>query len=175
MSLGSGEILHGRAERFRRKQANVHLEIVAQAKADFVVALGDDAHQRWIFRDVFDRLLALFRAAASRARNQDVEIPDGFAAAAQRAGRRDLVEAGKLREISGEFFRLGFGDIDQKPSGDSAIVFDGLQQFLLMLFAHARQFADLAFAGKLFHAIDVRDLIGVPNQRNRLRPETLDL
>jgi hypothetical protein len=52
VSLRSGEVLHGRAERFRRKQANVHLQIAAQAEADFVVALGDDVHERRIFCDV---------------------------------------------------------------------------------------------------------------------------
>jgi hypothetical protein len=71
--------------------------------------------------------------------------------------------------------RLGFGGVDQKPSGDAAVIFDGLQQFLFVLLAHARQFADLAFARKLFHAIDVADLIGAPDQCNRLRPQALNL
>ena len=44
-----------------------------------------------------------------------------------------------------------------------------------MLFAHARQSADFSLARQLLDAIHVAHFIGAPDQRNRLRPETLNL
>ena len=107
--------------------------------------------------------------------HENVEIADRLAAAAQRSSWSDLVEAGEFRKIIGEFFRLGLGNVDQESAGDAPEVFNGFQQFLFVLLAHARQFADLAFARQFFHAIDVADLVGAPDQRNGLRSKTLDL
>ncbi len=89
-----------------------------------------------------DRLLAAFFGGAGFSGDQDVEIADGFAAAAQRSGGRDLVDAGKFLEICSELFGLFFGGVDQETPADAAIVFDGLEQLGFMLFAHAGQFAD---------------------------------
>ena len=100
MGLRSGEVLHGRAERLRRQQAHVDLHAAAQVEADLVVAAGDDVHQRRILRDVGDGLLAAFFGGAGFAGDQDVEIADGVAAAAQRSGGRDLVDAGKFSRYS---------------------------------------------------------------------------
>ncbi len=50
-----------------------------------------------------------------------------------------------------------------------------LQQFLLVLFAHAGQDANLALPGQLFNSLKVAGLIGAPDQSDRLRSETLDL
>jgi hypothetical protein len=82
---------------------------------------------------------------------------------------------GNFARYSVSLVGLGLGGVDEKSSGDSAVVFDRLQQLLFVLLAHARQFADLAFARQLFHAIDVADLIGAPDQGDRLRSQTLDL
>ena len=56
-----------------------------------------------------------------------------------------------------------------------AIVLDRLEDFLLLLFAHARQFAQLALARQLLDAFQVADLVRAPQQRDRLRAEALDL
>ena len=82
----AGEILHGGAEGFGRQKAHVHLHAAAQTKADFVLAAGDDFHQAGKFDDVLDQLLAGGVIAAGLARNQDVEVADRFASAAQRTG-----------------------------------------------------------------------------------------
>ncbi len=66
------------------------------------------------------------------------------------------------------------GGIDQESSADAAVVFDGLQEFLLVLFAHAREFADLAFAGELFYAVEVADLVGAPDQSDGFWAEALN-
>ncbi len=67
------------------------------------------------------------------------------------------------------------GRVEQESAADAAIVFDGLQQLLFVLFAHARQFADFAFAGQLFDAIEIADLVGAPDQGDGLGPEALNL
>ena len=137
--------------------------------------LRDDIHQRRILRDIVHRTGAFGIGAAGGAGDENIEIAHGFAAAAQGTGGSDAVDAGKLRQILGELLRFGFGGVDEKAARDAAVVFDGLQQLLFVLLAHARQFANLAFARKFFYAIDIADLIGAPDQGNRLRSEALDL
>ena len=73
------------------------------------------------------------------------------------------------------FCGLAFGGVEQEASGDAAIVFDRLEQLLLVLFAHAGQVADFAFARQFLYAFEIADLVGAPDQGNRLRPQTLDL
>ena len=119
--------------------------------------------------------LASFGSGASFAGNEDVEIADGFAAAAQRSGGRDLVDAGIFREVFGELFGLGLGGIDEEAAADAAVVLDGLEQLGFVLLAHARQFADLAFARQFLDAIDVADLVGAPDERDGFRAEALNL
>ena len=42
----ASEVLHGGAERVRREQTDIHLHATSQAEADFIVAPGDDVHER---------------------------------------------------------------------------------------------------------------------------------
>ena len=90
-------------------------------------------------------------------------------------GGRDLVDARILLEIGGEFFGLGFGGVDQESAADAAIVLDGLQQLGFVLLAHARQFANFAFARQLLDAVDVANFVGAPDQCDGLRTEALNL
>ncbi len=91
--LGTGEILHGRSEGLGRQQAYVHLHAVAVPEADLVVALRDDVHQAGKAQQMLGDLLPRLRLDAALARDQDVEVADGFASAAQRPGRRDFFNA----------------------------------------------------------------------------------
>ncbi len=47
--------------------------------------------------------------------------------------------------------------------------------FCFVLLAHARQFANLTFAGEFFNAVYVADFVGAPDQRDCLWSETLNL
>ena len=142
----AGEVLHGGAEGFRRQKAHVHLHAAAQAEADFVLAAGDDFHQAGEFDDVLDELFAGGVIAAGLAGDQDVEVADGFAPAAQGSGGRDLFHAGIIAQMLDDFLGLAFGGVEQKAAGDAAIVLDGLEQLLFLLLAHAGKFANLSFA-----------------------------
>ena len=73
------------------------------------------------------------------------------------------------------FSACSFGSVEQEAAGDAAIVLDGLEQFLFLLLAHAREFANLSFLGQLGHALDVAHLIGAPDQSDGLRAQALDL
>ena len=74
-----------------------------------------------------------------------------------------------------ELFGELLGGVEQETAADAAIVFDGFQQLLLVLFAHARQFANLSFARQFFDSVEIADLVGAPDQRDRLRTEALNL
>src|SRR5579871_2974286 len=58
VALGSREVLHRRAKRFRWQQPYINLHAAANVKADLIVATGDDIHKRRILRDVRYRLMA---------------------------------------------------------------------------------------------------------------------
>ena len=124
---------------------------------------------------MFDDLLPRFRLDAALARDENIQVADGFAPAAQRTGGRDFLYPRNRQQMLHQFFRQFFGRVEQESSRDAAIVFNRLKQLQFVLFAHARQRADLAFARQLLHALEVADLIGAPDQRNRLRPQTLNL
>ncbi len=74
-----------------------------------------------------------------------------------------------------QLFRQLFSRIKQKASSDAAVVFDGLEQLQFVLFAHARQGADFAFARQFLHAFDIADLVGAPDQCDGFRAQTLNL
>ena len=76
--------------------------------------------------------------------------------------------------MGSEFGSELLGSIDQETAADAAIIFDCLEQLLLVLFSHAGQFADFPFPREFFDAIQIADLEGAPNQGDGLRPEALD-
>ncbi len=102
----SGEVLHGGAEGFGRQKAHVHLHAAAQTKADFVFAAGDDFHQAGKLDDVLDQLLAGGVIAAGLAGDQDVEVTNGVASAAQRAGGRYFFHTGIVAKMLDDLFGL---------------------------------------------------------------------
>ena len=113
--------------------------------------------------------------AAGFARDQHVEVADGFASAAERACGRYLFDAGKILEVVDDFLGFAFRDIEQEASGDAAVVFDGLQEFLFVLFAHAGQLANLSFTGQLGHAVEITNVVGAPDKGDGLWSQALDL
>src|SRR5271155_1569217 len=173
--LGSGEILHGRSERFRRQQAHVHLHAIAVPETDLILALGNDVHQAGEAEQVFDERLPRFRLNAALAGDEDVEVANGFASAAQRSGGRNLLYPRNRQQVLGQFLGPLFGGVEQESSPDAAIVFDRLEQLQFVFFAHARQRADLAFARQFLHALQIADLVGTPDQGNRLWSQPLNL
>ncbi len=74
-----------------------------------------------------------------------------------------------------DFVRLAFGRIEQEPSSDAPIVLDGLEEFLFLFFAHAREFANLSFAREFGHSLNIAYLIGAPDQRDSFRSQPLYL
>ena len=72
---------------------------------------------------------------------------------------------------------LGFtlGNVQQKASRDAAVVFDRLQEFLFVLFAHAGQLANLSFFGQLRHAVEITNAVGAPDKGDGLWSQSLDL
>ena len=172
--LAAGEILHGSAEGFRRQQADIYLHAVAQLDADFVLALRQRLQDAGEGEDARDERLALLAVGGSLAGDQDVEVADGLAAAAQRAGGRDLFHSGRALEVLDEFLRDRVGGIEMIAAGDAAVILDALEDLLLRLLAHARQGAQLALAGQLFYAFQVADLKDVPDERDGLGPQALD-
>jgi hypothetical protein len=67
-----------------------------------------------------------------------------------------------------QFFGELFGGVEEEASADAAVVFDCLEELLLVLFAHAGEFADLSLARELFDAVEIADLVGAPDKGDGL-------
>ena len=119
--------------------------------------------------------LARFVGRATFAGDENVEVANGFAPAPQRPGRRHLLDSRRLHQVRDQLVGQLLGGIEREAAADAPVIFNRLEQFLLVFFAHARQFANLAFARQFFHAVDVANLVGAPDQRNRFWPEALNL
>ena len=52
---------------------------------------------------------------------------------------------------------------EQKTPRDPSIIFNGLEQFLFMFLAHARQNANLALTGEVLHAFEIRNFVRAPD------------
>jgi len=170
--FGAGEVLQRRSEGIWRKQAHIDLKSAAQLEADLVLAFGQDILDAGEFQDRIHHFVAL--RFVELAGDQHVEIAHRLAAAPQRTGGGNLVHAGQLLEQLDQLARRVIGNVDQKASGDLAVAFNRLQNFLLALFAQPGQLAQLAFPRQPGHALDVTYLESVPDQGDGLGPHPLD-
>ncbi len=84
--LRAGEVLQGCSVAAAGEEADVDLEIVAEGEADFVLALGEELVDEGKRGDVFDGG-ADDVGLAGGAGDEEVEVADGLAAAAE-ASRR---------------------------------------------------------------------------------------
>src|SRR5271167_2991592 len=110
-----------------------------------------------------DQFLPFFVVATRFAGYQDIEIAYGFTSSAQGTSGSDFLDAGIVAQMLDDFAGLSFCSVEEKASGDAAIILDRFQQLLLVLFAHAGQSADLTFLGQFLHALGIADLIGAPD------------
>src|SRR5579883_100445 len=151
--FGAGEVLQGCAVGVFRKQAHVYLKTSAKAKADFVLAFGDEVHDEGIGGGVFDGGLDFpFRAGASG--NEDVEVADGFTSTTEGASGSDDVHAIEGAEVGDEFFSGDFGVVYQEAATVFFVVLDALAEFLYLLCTHARERGKFAFGDGGFECGD---------------------
>ncbi len=117
--FGAGEIKESGAEVFFREHADVHLESAAEQDADFVFAVREGLIDSRIFQNVFGDGVHVFLFVASRAHgDKKIDVADGFASAAQRAGRGDRLDC------RGGFRQFRIVDIGSKLLG---FVFRGVE------------------------------------------------
>ena len=74
----------------------------------------------------------------------------------------------------GESLGSPVGLIDEKPAGNATVIFDGFEDLLLALFAHARERSQFAFLGKFLDPGQVTDLKCAPDQGDGLSDQALE-
>ncbi len=97
---------------------------------------------------------------AGGAGDEEVEVADGLAAAAEGAGGGDLVDAGEGADEVGDDVGVVLGLVDAEAAGVFAVVFDAFEELGDELFAHAGELGEVAGFGGGFEAVDVADLAG---------------
>ena len=101
---------------------------------------------------------------AGGAGDEEVEVADGLAAAAEGAGGGDLVDAGEFADEGGDAFGVVAGLVDAEAAGVSAVVLDAFEELGDEFFAHAGELGEVAGFGGGFERVDVADLAGGPDE-----------
>ena len=101
---------------------------------------------------------------AGGAGDEEVEVADGFAASAKRAGGGDLVDAGELADEVADDVGVLLGLVDAEATGVFAVVLDAFEELGYEFLAHAWELGELAGFGGGFERVDVADLAGGPYQ-----------
>ena len=164
--LAAGEVLQSGSVAAAGEEADVDLEVVAEGKADFVLAFGEELVDERKGGDMFDRR-ADDAGFACRAGDEEVEVAHGFPASAEAAGGSDLIDAREGADEIADGVGVLPGLIDAEAAGVLAVVLDALEELGDELFAHARKLGQVAGLGCGFEAIDIADLAGGPDESDR--------
>ena len=105
---------------------------------------------------------------AGGAGDEEVEVADGLAAAAERAGGGDGLDAGEVADEGGDAVGEAGGLIDAEAAGVAAMVLDAFEELVGELLAHAGHFEQVAGLGGGFELVDVGDLERGPEQGDGL-------
>ena len=165
--LGAGEVLQGGSVAGAGEEADVDLEVVAEGEGDFVLAAGEELVDEGQGGDVLDGG-GDDVGFAGGAGDEEVEVADGLAAAAEGAGGGDLVDAGEGADEGGDAFGVLAGVVDAEAAGVAAVVLDALEELGGELFAHAGELVEVAGFGGGFEGVDVGDLEGGPDEGDGL-------
>ena len=118
----------------------------------------------------------VFLAVFSGQGDEQIQIADGFLAAAERSGSFDRAdEFAVTGDVGGELGGFGFHEVDQEAPGDLLVDLDGFQDIGFTFFAEAGKFAELAFAGEGFDGVDGAGFEGAPEQGDFLGAERLQV
>ena len=167
--FGAGEVLEGGAVGGTGEEADVDLEVVAEGEGDLVLAAGVELVDEGESGDVFDGG-GDDRGLAGRAGGKEVEVADGFAAAAERAGGSDGVDAGKLEDEVSDGGGVVAGLVDAEAGRVAAVVFDAFEEFFGKLGTHAGELGEVAGLGGGFELIDGGDLERGPDEGDGFGP-----
>src|SRR4051794_7769751 len=97
-------------------------------EADLIVAAGDDVHQGRVFGDIGDGFLPASLGRAGFSGDENIEIADSLAAAAEGSGGSNLVNTGKLFHVGRDLFALDLGRINQEASANPPVILNRLEQ-----------------------------------------------
>ena len=161
-----GEVEQGSAAIFRLEQAHVHLQARAQPEADLVLTLRQRLR---VFRErqnVLRERVHVLLGVLARERNQQIEIADGFLAAAERSrGLHGTDQLAVALDVGGQLGGLRFHKIEQESAGDLLVHLDGLKDVRFALLAEAGQVAQLALARQILDRIHSARSEYAPQQR----------
>src|SRR5690242_14642228 len=90
----------------------------------------------------------------ARSGDQQVQVPDGFLAAAKAPGGADLLQARALRQVRGQLYCDAMTEVQVVSSGALLVLLDGAQHFLLELRSHARQTSQLLLAADALQVVN---------------------
>ena len=145
--LGAGEIQKRGAEIFFFEEADIDLQAAGQGEADFVFAVGEDLIDARVSEDMFgdgvDDVLAVSGIGFFFSHgDEEIQIANGFFAAAERAGGRDAFHrfAGFF-DVIGDFPGGGFDVADEETARTFFESFDGFEDVLFAFFAEAGEVA----------------------------------
>src|ERR1019366_5430000 len=128
-----------------------------ELEADLVVTFSQyllDSGEVCDFLDQGRSLLVIHTAGTG---DEHIQIADGFATPAQGTGGGNGVDSFDVLQVFSQPRGRAVSLVNEKTSGDAAIIFDRLEDLLFALFAHARKGLQLALLSQFLHACKVTD------------------
>src|SRR5215469_8024021 len=170
MVFAAGEVLHGRAKSSGRKRPHIDLQaIAAYFGAGFIFAAGERFIHARKGKEGVERRYSI------RSCDQEVEITDSFASAAQAAGGRYGIHARRLTQGLNQLACHVLGVTEQIPSASLAILRDGAQYLLFEPGAHPRKITQLLIETEAFQLVDGGDMEMLEDERDALGSQALNL
>lgn len=137
--------------------------------------MGENLVDGAVFEEVIgefvDVLLLVFAGAH---RDDEVEVADGVAGAAERTGGSSFFNIGRFEDVFAELFGGGFDGIDAEAAGGALENFAGFDDVFFGARAEAGEVAEFFFAGELFDVGYGGSAESFPEEGDFLWPEGLE-
>ena len=151
--LRAGEVEHRGAVVFGFEQAHVHLQIVCRRKLSFVFAVRQNLLDLFVGQNVLRQRFDLAGGVLPGASvTQQIEVADGFLAAAQRTGRSD--RANQLADSCEMYSTSLAASLSDESMRNRPLDFlntsIGFENVLFAFFAEAGQVAQFALRAPVF-------------------------
>ena len=154
MHLGTRKVLQRCSIAGARKQPHIHLQVIAQRKAHFVLALCQEFVDQRQGSNVLNRSRN-YIGFARRPSHQQIQITDALPPAPQRPSRSNRLDTRKLADQFADAFCMLPRHIDPKPRRILAVILDTFNQLFCKFLSHAWECQKVAALGSLLQRIDI--------------------
>ncbi len=137
--------------------------------------MGEDLVDGAVLEEVLGKFVdVLLFVLAGEHGDDEVEVADGVARAAEGAGGGSFFDVGRFEEVFAELFRGGFDGIDAEAAGGAFVNFAGFDDVFFGACAEAGEVTEFFVAGEFFDVGDGGGAEGFPEEGDLFRAQGLE-